>query len=252
MEESKINDLFLSKKYLIDFHTHTIASGHAKDTIEDMVESAKKAGLELYGITDHTKTMPGTAGEEYFRGLKNQSRDFFGIKVFFGAELNIIDYDGNVDMDDDLLSEMDICIASIHPDIGYRAGDVKQNTKALILAMENPYVKIIGHPDDERVPVDYEELVKASIRTGTILELNNNSMAPGSFRGNTVVNDEKMLKVCMKYDVPIIVGSDAHDKGTVGRHDRAVSLMKKVEFPIDLVLNYDCDKAIKLLELKEE
>ena len=66
----------MDKQYLYtaDLHTHTIASGHAKNTIKEMVESARSRGLKLYGITDHGVTMPGTCNEEYFSNLCNEKK----------------------------------------------------------------------------------------------------------------------------------------------------------------------------------
>ncbi len=59
------------KKYLLDMHTHTVASGHAYNTINEMAHAAARTGLELLGITEHSRTMPGTCHEFYFQNLKN-------------------------------------------------------------------------------------------------------------------------------------------------------------------------------------
>ena len=64
-----------TQKYLADLHTHTIASGHAYNTINEMVEAARSRGVKLYGITEHAVTMPGTCTNFYFSNLKNARRD---------------------------------------------------------------------------------------------------------------------------------------------------------------------------------
>ena len=89
-----------SKKleYVVDLHTHTVASGHAYNTIQEMVESAKRNNIKLFGITEHAVTMPGTCHDFYFHNLKMARRDYEGIELCLGVELNIIDYEGNVDM----------------------------------------------------------------------------------------------------------------------------------------------------------
>ena len=51
---------------ILDVHTHTIASGHAYSTLQEMIDSAKTKGLKLLGITEHTNKMPGTCSEIYF------------------------------------------------------------------------------------------------------------------------------------------------------------------------------------------
>lgn len=221
--------------YLADMHTHTVASGHAHNTIAEMVQTAKDRGIELFGITDHAVTMPGTCSEEYFRNLKNVSRDFDGIEVCLGVELNIIDYDGNVDMSEDDLRTMDITIASIHNTIGYMAGTMEQNTNAIINAIKNPLINIIGHPDDGNVPLDYERVVKAAKEYGTLLEVNNNSIG---FRTNARENNRIMVELCKKYDVPVIIGSDAHSVKVVGRHQAALEIIDEVGLEHELVMNY--------------
>ena len=67
--------------------------------------------------------------------------------------------------------------------------------------MENPYVNIIGHPDDGRIPVDYEKIVEAAAKYGKILEVNNSSLTPGGFRQNARENQHTILELCKKYKV---------------------------------------------------
>lgn len=75
--------------------------------------------------------------------------------------------------------------------------------------MENPYVNILGHPDDSRFPLDYEAVVRSAKEQGVLLELNNNSLHPLGARQNPLPNDIEMLEYCMKYGAPIVLGSDA-------------------------------------------
>lgn len=236
----------LDNKYLADMHTHTIASGHAVNTIEEMVDAAKEKGIQLLGITDHAVMMPGTCDEEYFKNLTDLKKDYDGIEVCLGVELNILDYEGNVDMSEEDLKKMDIVIASIHNHIGFEAGTVEQNTNAIIEAIKNPLINIIGHPDDGRVPLDYEKIVKASKEYGTLLEINNNSISSG-FRLNAYENEKKMLKLCKEYEVPIIIGSDAHEKNNIGKNDKAYQLIEEVSFDLSLVLNFYPEKLKKYL-----
>lgn len=227
--------------YVCDMHTHTIASGHAYNTINEMAQAASEKGIKFLGITEHAVTMPGTCHEIYFRNLRSLSRTIGDVTLAFGVELNIISYDGDVDMNSSLLSEMDIAIASIHPTIGYEPGDITQNTNAIIGAIKNPYVNIIGHPDDGRVPMDYEAIVKAAKEHHTLLEINNNSLTPGGWRKDPYGNDETILKLCMEHNTPVIIGSDAHSIDKVGCHDYAMKLINEVGFPRRLIANYDME-----------
>lgn len=223
-------------KYVLDSHTHTIASGHAYSTIHEMAREASERGLKLLGITEHSMKLPGTCHEFYFQNLKVLRRQMYGIEVLFGAEVNIMDYDGSLDMGEELLKKMDVVIASLHTPC-IRPGTVEQNTSAYLHAMENPYVNIIGHPDDSRYPVDYEALVRAAKERKVLLELNNGSYQPGGSRKNPMENDLKMLRLCKKHQAPIILGSDAHTQEDVGNYCYLDEVLKQAEFPQELIVN---------------
>ena len=98
--------------YLLDVHTHTIASGHAYNSMMEMAKAGFDKGLKLLGITEHAPMMPGTCHSLYFHNLKVVPRTMCGIEVMLGVELNILDYDGHVDLDERTLRQLDLKIAS--------------------------------------------------------------------------------------------------------------------------------------------
>ena len=99
---------------LLDVHTHTIASGHAFSSLQEMAKSAAEKRLRLLGITEHTPGIPGTCDLIYFRNLHVVPRKMYGVELLLGAETNIVDYKGTVDLPEDYFSFLDICIAGIH------------------------------------------------------------------------------------------------------------------------------------------
>lgn len=231
------------REYIVDTHTHTIASGHAYNTILEMAKAAADKGIKILGITDHSKAMPEASGDFYFMNLKSMDREAYGVELLLGVELNIIDYNGKVDLPLRYIKEMDIVIASLHTPC-IKPGTKEENTNALIKCCENPYIDIIGHPDDGNYDIDMEQLVLAAKRTGTLLELNNNSIV---FRMNARENDKKMLILCKEHNVPIVIGSDAHAVGKVGEKSNALELVEEVDFPEELIMNYYPDKLKEYL-----
>lgn len=228
-------------KYKIDLHTHTLASGHAYNTIDEMVKAAGKKGMTHLGITEHAPKMPGTCQDFYFHNLKVVPRERKNLELLLGCEANIVDYEGKVDLSDWVLKQMDVVIASMHlPCI--KSGSVEENTGAYVKAMQNPYINIIGHPDDGRYPVDYEAIVKAAKETHTLLEINNNSLRPTGPRKDTRTNDTVMLKLCMEYEVMVIFGSDAHVKEDIGNFEMIEEVVKEVGFPEELIANTGMEK----------
>lgn len=221
---------------LFDLHTHTAASGHAFSTLKENIEEAAKKGLRAIGTSDHSSFMPGAADPIFFGNYKAIRDEIMGVRIFTGVEANIIDLEGNLDMEEALLKKMDYVIASLHVPC-VKAGTRQENTSALIGAMKNPYVKIIGHPDDDRYPLDYEALVSAAAGEEVALEINNSSLSERSGRLNAEQNIPVMLSYCKKYRVPVIVGSDAHIFYDVGNLEQAKALLAACDFPEELVLN---------------
>lgn len=234
-------------KYVLDTHTHTIASGHAYSTINEMITYANNMGLALLCITEHAPTMPGTCHNFYFQNLRVLKDRNYGLSVLFGTELNILDFDGSVDMDTDTLKQMDIKIASLHNPC-FKSGSADENTNAYINTMKNPQIDIIGHPDDGRIPLNYERLVEAAKKYNVVLELNNSSLNPKGFRKNARENDLIYLELCKEYQVMISLGSDAHVCYDIAEFSYAISILEEIHFPESLILNTSIEKLTKHLE----
>ena len=183
----------------IDTHAHTLVSGHAYNTIREMAQMAAEKGLKGLALTEHAPAMPGSTNLYYFQNLRIVPREMYGVKLLLGTELNILDDEGNVDLPENVVKSLDIAIASIHPLCFQEAREKVNIMSAYRNAMEHPWIDIIGHPDDGRYPVDYEELVNVAKRTGTLLEVNNSSLKPGGYRKNTSFFSITLLNVSQKH-----------------------------------------------------
>lgn len=235
-------------KPILDLHVHTISSGHAYSTIKENIDEAKNKGLKILGISDHAPSMPGAPHWFHFSNLRVVKEVVDGVRMLKGIEANIIDWDGNIDVDEALLNDLDYAIASLHPPC-IEAGTINDNTNAVTRAMENPYVKIIGHPDDSRIPLDYERVVAAAKETGTLLEINNSSLKPDAYREGARDNIKKLLNLCIKNNVMVVLGSDSHIYYDVGELSNSINIIEEVNFPKELVLNYRED-ALEILGIK--
>ncbi len=236
--ESQTNISRIEYHYLrTDLHTHTIASGHATtDRVTDLAKEAAARGMEILGISDHGPATPGSANLSYFRNLFLCERKRFGIELRYGVEANILDKDGTLDVPDEILETLDYCIVSMHRPI-FTSGSALENTRAYIRAMRHPKVKIIGHCDDSRFPVDYRELVAAALSCNVLPELNNVSLLPDSYRIDCRTNAAKLLQTCEALSCPILLSSDSHGKQNIGEADEAWKLIREVGFPEELIQN---------------
>jgi DNA polymerase (family 10) len=161
------------------FHCHTIASdGH--NTLEEMAEAAQALGLEYLGIADHSRSSIQAHGidEAQLRaqvaGIRELNKKFDGFRLFAGVECDIL-RDGSLDFPDEVLSQLDYVIVSVHSVFNLSEADM---TARVIRAMENRFVTMLAHPTGrlllKRQPyqIDIPAILDAAARTGTWIEVN--------------------------------------------------------------------------------
>ncbi|MEY2540468.1 MAG: polymerase [Verrucomicrobiota bacterium] len=161
------------------FHCHTTASdGH--NSLEEMAEAAQELGLEYLGIADHSHSSIQAHGidESKLRAqiaaIRKLNKTFDGFRLFAGVECDIL-RDGSLDFPDEVLSQLDYAVASIHSVFNLSEADM---TRRIIRAMENPFITMLGHPTGrlllKREPyhVDLAAIIDAAARTGTWIEIN--------------------------------------------------------------------------------
>jgi putative hydrolase len=234
-------------KYALDVHTHTIASGHAYSTLMENAKAASEKGIKVLGTTEHGISMPHAPHIWYFHNYKVLPREMYGVTMLYGTEANIIDYNGNLDMEDYTLDKMDIVIGSIHDEV-YKVGTAYENTSAFINVIKSGKVDIIGHLGNPGVPVDFEKVVKCALENDVLIEINNSSFTTsrvGSFR-----NCSEIAVLCKKLGAKLIINSDAHFCTHIGKFTEAINMLEKIDFPEELILNMDPNEL--LLRLKKK
>lgn len=162
-----------------DLHVHTKRTdGH--DTIEELVEAARRHGYDYLAITDHSKHVTVAHGlkpeqvHEQVREIDKINKKLKGFTVLKSTEVDILE-DGSLDLPDEVLQELDLTVCSVHYKFNL---SLKEQTDRICTAMENPYFTILAHATGrligQREPyqVDMEKVMKAAQRTGCILEVN--------------------------------------------------------------------------------
>lgn len=218
-----------------DLHTHTIASGHAFSTVKEMVEYAAMRGLKMMAITDHGINMPGGPHEYYFSQIMGLPNYISGVEILKGVEANIIDINGNLDMPVRILQNLDLVIAGFHTGTGFHGDSVELNTRALIAAIQNPYVHIIAHPGNPEFPVDIEKVVQTAKMAGKALEINNSSFSIS--RPGSVPRCNQLARIAARTETLVSINSDAHNCFVVGKFDDALDAAAKAGIKPNKVLN---------------
>lgn len=219
-----------------DLHCHTVASD-GRQTIEEMGRAALEEGHEYLAITDHSAThgfgndVPPDELLRHAERVREASDRLEGITLLAGSEVNILT-DGSLDYSDEVLSELDWVVASVHTSFQMSASDM---TARVVRAIEHPLVDVIGHPTGrliERRPpyaIDTDAIIEAAARTGTFLEINANP--------NRRDLDDVRARAAAQAGVKLVISSDAHGAETLAYLRYGVSTARRAWLTRDDVAN---------------
>ncbi|MDR0383289.1 MAG: phosphatase [Spirochaetaceae bacterium] len=222
----------------VDTHAHSIASLHAYSTITELVAGAKKNGLKGFVLTEHGPALQnGLPHPYYFGNLSVLPKEIQGVRLFRGVELNIMDGSGNVDLSVKYLKLLDFVMAGLH-EACFAPNSKRENTRAMLAALENPYIDCISHPGNPVYPVDYEEVVKAALRFGKALEINNASF---KVRKGSLENCKTIARLAARHGCLVSCGSDAHYWEDVGNFETARLVMDEAGIDSGRIVNGTMD-----------
>jgi DNA polymerase (family 10) len=193
-----------------DLHMHTDATD-GRDTIRQMAEAALARGLKYIAITDHSKNLAMTNGLDdkraldHVKAIRKVDADMKGaIRVLPGIEVDIL-AEGALDLDDSTLAQMDIVVASVHSLFNLSAEEM---TARVLRAIENPHVRILGHPTGRKVlgrepyAIYIDTVLKRAAELGVAVEHN-------ASPARSDLNDLN-LRIAKQYGCKIVVDTDAH------------------------------------------
>jgi len=198
-----------------DLHMHTTWSDGALST-EDMVEAARARGYKYVAITDHSQSL-GVAGGlsaddllEHVGEIHKLDRKHRGFRVLAGTEVDIRK-DGTLDYPDEVLGKLDFVVASVHSSLRQ---DRKTMTERVVRAMQNPHVRVVGHPtgrllgDRDSYDLDFDVVMAEAARTRTCLEVN-------AHYHRLDLNDV-LCKKARDAGVQVIISTDSHNAENLG------------------------------------
>lgn len=236
-----------------DYHMHSKYSD-GRATIREMAEAARKKGLEQIAITDHGPKNIGTGVKkaETFLAIKEEieklNQDLPDLQVLAGAEANIVDLEGCIDVPAKIYKQLDLLLVGLHPyvlpndlqtawdyvfmnSIHKHIGSAKEkatntNTKTLVEALHRHQVDIVTHPG-LGMPLNLEEVAKACVATKTAFEIN---------VGHSYQNVADIVQAA-RLGVEFVVNSDAHFSASVGKLDKGVALLEQAKVAVEQIIN---------------
>jgi len=233
-----------------DLHMHTDATD-GRDTIRQMADAAMARGLAYIAITDHSKNLAMTNGLDDARALAHVRRmrevdaEMEGrIRILPGIEVDIL-ADGSLDLDDATLAEMDIVVASVHSHFNQTAEEM---TARVLRAIENPHVRILGHPTGRKVlsrepySIDIEKVLQRAVELGVAVE-HNASPARSDL-------SDLHLRRAHELGCKIVVDTDAHATEELDQMRYGITQLRRAWLTAADVLNTAPDSAALLAQLR--
>jgi DNA polymerase (family 10) len=220
-----------------DVHMHTHETD-GRNSIREMAEAAAAVGYQYIAITDHSKALAMTNGLDEKRALEHMQRireadkEMEGrIRIFTGIEVDILS-DGELDLDDEVLAQMDVVIASIHS----RFDQSREETTARVLrAIENPNVRILGHPTGrqilrrEAIAIDLAAVFRRAAELGVAMEHN---AAP-----ERLDLSDRDLRLAKELGCKLVINTDAHDMRTLGKMNYGIRQLRRAWLEPKDILN---------------
>jgi len=207
--EDKLPELITQADLQGDVHMHTVETD-GKCTIEEMALAARDRGYKYMAITDHSKNLAFANGlddkraESHIKKIRAASQAIDGITIFAGIEVDIL-ADGELDLSDPVLEQMDIVIASVHSHFNQEPA---QMTDRLLRVIENPNTSLMGHPTGRMLlrrdgfSFDYDKVFTAAARAGVAIEQN-------AYPDRLDLRDQH-LRMAKAKGVKFIINTDAH------------------------------------------
>lgn len=222
-------------RLIADLHLHTNVSHHAFSSLTEMCAEAHRQGLELVAVTNHGPQLPDGAHQWHFESLHELPRLIESAVVLGGAEVNILDEKGSLDLPQNLLARLDFVIASFHAPT-FPHPTPEKCTQALEQVLKNPAVHLLAHLGTPSFAFDYQRIIAKCRQYNKAVELNGSS--PGS-RPGSIENCRRIAQLCAQYGVPVFINSDAHFSGNLGLSRLAVEIASEAGLPEELVINAD-------------
>lgn len=230
-------------QYLIDLHTHTIASDHAYSTIMELVSQAKVKGMSLFAVTDHGPDVSDGPHPWHFNNLKVVPRVAEGVGILRGVEANIT-ADGGLDLEDGRLRNLDIVLAGFHPN--YLPTTVEEHTRLMCKVIRSGLVDIISHPGAAQYPLNYEEVLVCAKENNVAIEINSSSSV--NTRMGSHENCVTIGKLVSKIGNTVSLGSDAHIAYFLGCFEESLKVISESGVREEQIINSSPLKVLDFLE----
>ena len=235
-ENSQLPELVTEADLQGDVHMHTVTTD-GRCTIEEMAIAARDRGYKYMAITDHSKNLAFANGlddaraEEHIKKIREVAKQITGIIIFAGIEVDIL-AEGELDLSDSVLEQMDVVVASVH---SHFQQEPQQMTERLLRAIANPNVSFIGHPTGrvllrrEGYSFDYDRVFAAAAKAGVGMEHN-------AYPDRLDLRDQH-LRMARSKGVKFVINTDSHHTSHLEKMRYGVLQLRRAWLTKNDVLN---------------
>jgi DNA polymerase (family X) len=219
-----------------DLHMHSTWSNDGKNSLDEMVTTARAKGYDYAAITDHAHYLRDGRFEAQTKEVAELQGKVAPFRLLRGIEVSIR-VDGTVDFPDELIAECDWVVASLH------SAFERSPTERMLAAMENPHVDCIGHPTARKlnkrggVDLDVEKVITKGLETGTYIEINS--------QPDRLDLRDSHARLAGEAGLPIVISTDSHEVGALDFVELGVAQARRAWLTKDQIVNTRPWKDVK-------
>ena len=235
-------------KLIADLHTHTNYSAHAVNTVTEMIYEAKRQGLKAIALTDHGPSMPDSGHIWHFGNVDDIPTVVDGVAVLYGAEVDVMDVNGTMDLPESYMKRLNWVIASLHkrfvPKLSF-----EEATQLWLKVAQNPYVDMIGHCEQTDHEFDLDKVIPEFVKNNKVVEFNGNSAVA---RPGGEDNMRNLALACKKYGCKVAINSDAHSIWQISKINGVFEILESIDFPQELIINASYERLVEELKIHKK
>ncbi|MBF0431809.1 MAG: PHP domain-containing protein [Fibrobacteria bacterium] len=230
-----------------DLHVHSIRSACGMHTILEIVQIAVSKGMHMLNISDHGHALDRSTNFSILadkRRLPNPVRYLGNEEIWIvrGMEANILDFEGNTDIEDKFIPKLDLINLGFHETENYHLGNSEaKNTQCLVNTLAHNPLDIITHPCIKTFPLDIEELVTLSLQYGFAIEVNNTNLR---LEKTNLKKLEKLIPLALEKGALLAENSDGHTYYEIGENEKITALMNDLQIDGDKAFFNRDDKKV--------
>jgi putative hydrolase len=192
--------------------------------------------------------MPGAPHFWFFSNQRVIPRFLSGVAIIRGIEANILNTQGEIDVNPTSYKALDWIIGSFHEPV-FKPANKEEHTEALINVIKSGNIDALGHLGNPNFDFDFEAVAKCAAEHHVAIEINNSTLK-GHSRVGSVDRCYEIARAVKSAGGYITTGSDSHFYDTIGEFQLTSQLLTDVEIPVEKIITASARQFLDFLALR--